>query len=375
MKVVHYIHSIDKKAGGTATFLQLLANNISNDIKISIATGVCFNPINIPNASVKYFSLELKNWFTLKRAFSTYLKMVKPDLVHINGIWTPQNWLFQKESQKLGIEVILSPHGMLEPYILKRNSLKKKLALFLYQNKAIKKVNYLHSTANSEFKQIRKLGYKQLNTIIPNGINIADIKTKQAFFNAEFKNILFLSRVHPKKGIELLIDAVSELNSQNVNVVIAGEGNENYIESLKKLVKVKGVEKQFSFVGGVYGKKKEELFNQADVFVLPTYSENFGIVVVEALAANIPVITTKGTPWEELNLNNCGWWIDLSVNNLKDSLETVISMRPDELKQMGARGRSLVEENYDIKKVTHKMIEFYHWIYDDTKIKPNFVKD
>lgn len=373
MHVIHYINSIDKAAGGTATFLQLLSNNITKDVKISVATSFCDNPLSMPNAAITYFNLKLKKWFELKKQFSTYLKSEKPHLVHINGIWTPQNWLFQKEAQKLGIVVILSPHGMLEPYILKRNSLKKKLAMFLYQNKAILSVNYLHTTAQSELDQVRNLGYKQLSGMIPNGIDISEIEKKQNPFNERVKNILFLSRVHPKKGIEILIDSVSKLNTYKINITIAGEGEASYIHKLKNYAKEKQVMQFFNFVGGLYGEEKKRVFQNADLFVLPTYSENFGIVIVEALASNIPVITTKGTPWEELNLYKCGWWINLSEENLKNTILEAINKSPKELEEMGEKGRVLVEEKYEIKQVTGQMSEFYKWVNDDASLKPNFL--
>src|SRR5690606_23665605 len=128
------------------------------------------------------------------------------------GIWNPQNWLFQQACSEMRIKVILSPHGMLEPYILKRNFIKKRIALALYQRKAIQSVNFLHTTASAELSQIRKLGFTAQAEIIPNVIDISNHIQKSSVQPSTSEiNILFLSRIHPKKGLELLIEAIKQI--------------------------------------------------------------------------------------------------------------------------------------------------------------------
>jgi glycosyltransferase involved in cell wall biosynthesis len=363
MKIIHFIASIDKKDGGTTAYMQLLANTLKTEVDLSIVTGQSPTPIQLSGVRISFFNPSLISWFVTLKFFSTLLKIEKPDLVHINGIWTPQNYLFQKEAQKLGIKVVLSPHGMLAPYILQRHPLKKKVALALYQNKAILNADYLHATAVSEKTNIRNLGYSQEITIVPNGIDINQILEKRRYRSDTIK-MLFLSRLHPVKGIELLIEAISLLNRNDIMVQIVGEGEDSYINSLKELSKEKGVATTIEFTGGVYGTKKWELYREADLFVLPTHSENFGIVIAEALATGLPVITTKGTPWKELETRNCGWWIDLSVDNLAQSISEALNKTASELKTMGENGKALVKEKYDIKAVASKMVSFYKTIIE-----------
>lgn len=178
------------------------------------------------------------------------------------------------------------------------------------------------------------------------------------------KQILFLSRIHVKKGIEFLLEAVAILKEQltDYTINIAGEGDADYIASLKNKAKELGIEKLINFCGGVYGENKWNLFRDADIFVLPTYSENFGIVVGEALACGTPVITTKGTPWEELNTEHCGWWTEIGSKATKEALSSFLTLSVEELKKMGYNGRRLIENKYSTKKIAQDMYLLYNKI-------------
>ncbi|MDD4969966.1 MAG: glycosyltransferase [Paludibacter sp.] len=360
MKVIHFITSIDKSAGGTTVYMQLISKELKGLIDLVVVTGYSPNPVELPGIEVRFLDLSMFRFLRLEKEFLNLIKYEKPDIVHINGIWEPQTGLFQEMAQELWIKVVLTPHGMLEPYILSRHLLKKKIALALYQDRAIKNADYMLATAQTELDQFRKLGYTKPAVIIPNGIETADVKYKTEWMKV--RNILFLSRVHPKKGLELLIEAVSLLENRNFKITIAGEGEPKYLESLKRLSIQYNVSHLFEFVGGIYGDDKWELYNQTDLFVLPTFSENFGIVVAEALATGIPVITTKGTPWQELETCQCGWWIDLTIQNLQNSLSEALNASPELLKSMGLRGQKLINEKYEIKAVAEKLKILYEKI-------------
>jgi glycosyltransferase involved in cell wall biosynthesis len=360
MKVIHYIESIDKTAGGTTEYMRLLSNALKSNIDLVVATGLSASPVNIEGVKIQFFDTKVLRWFGLLNEFRSFLKKENPAIVHINGIWTPQNWGFQKIAQELGIKVVLSPHGMLEPWILAHNPWKKKLGLFLYQNKAIRRAQHLHVTALMEKETIRNLGYTNELTIIPNGIDLSEIKKKKELYGT--KKVIFLSRIHPKKGIELLLEAWRMTNTQGWSLEIAGNGDDNYIQFLTQSANdINNVH----FVGAKYGEEKWDFLRSADVMVLPTHSENFGIVVAEALAVGLPVITTKGTPWEDLNIHNCGWWIDLSVSSLSSTLATVFSKDTLELKEMGLNGMKLIEDKYNINKIGIEIKKLYKKILNN----------
>lgn len=354
MRVIHYIASIDKSGGGTTEYMRLLSTALKNNVDLSIATSISNDPIVIEGIPIQFFNNTLLQWFSMLKEFEEFLKKEQPDLVHVNGIWSPQNWGFQKVAQKLGIKVVLSPHGMLEPWIMANNPLKKRLGMFLYQKRAIINADYLHATAQMEMNSIQSLGFKNPIVIIPNGIDLSAIKQVKKDYGK--RKMVFLSRIHPKKGIELLLEAWRNTDTTSWILEIAGNGDDKYIIELKESA---ADLQNVHFVGAKYGEDKWSFLRSADVMVLPTHSENFGIVVAEALAVGIPVLTTQGTPWEDLEKHQCGWWIDLSVVNLKTTLIQVFSTPIDSLERMGYNGKKLVEEKYDIKEVAKNMYSLY----------------
>jgi glycosyltransferase involved in cell wall biosynthesis len=373
MKILHYIPSIDRSSGGTAAYMQLLAKELGKFVDLHIVTHLSEQPVQIENAQIHYIPASFIQIRKVKRQWQQLLKTIETNIVHINCCWTPWCSLTQKWAQQLGYKVVLTPHGMLEPWIMQRHHWTRKMpALCLYQKNAVQKANYLHATAESEKNNLFRLGYNSRICVIPNGIEIENITIKSNW--AKTKTILYLSRIHPKKGIELLVDAVAQIKDflKGYKFIIAGEGDTRYIQLLKNRIQERNVTAFFDFVGGIYGEKKWELLQNADLFILPTYSENFGIVVAEALASGTPVITSTGTPWQELNTHHCGWWIDNDVNTIAKTLKEAISLSEEEYRQMGIRGRELIKNNYSIEIISQKMLQLYQWILKQGD-KPEFV--
>ncbi|MCF2575972.1 glycosyltransferase [Phocaeicola barnesiae] len=359
MKVIHYIPTIDRNWGGTTAYMQLLANELGKLTELHIFTHASENPVEIQNCQIH----NLPSWkhpVAMKREFTRLLNQIQPDMFHVNGCWTPGCALTQKWAQEMGIKVVLTPHGMLEPWILARHYWTRKVpALLLYQKAAVKKADYLHATADSEKENLLKLGYNPRIEVIPNGIEVDNISVKKNWERK--KRILFLSRIHIKKGIEFLLEAVALLKDKLEGYVIeiAGEGEQEYIARLKQKAKELQIESLVQFCGGVYGDQKWKLFQAADVFVLPTFSENFGIVVAEALACGTPVITTQGTPWQELETAHCGWWTETGTQPTADALNKFLQLSVKELERMGRNGRRLVEQKYSSRKMAEDMVELY----------------
>ena len=359
MKVLHYIPSIDRTSGGTTTYLQMLAKELGNLAELHIVSHASDNPVKQENCQM-HFIASWKHIIEMKRQWRCLLNEVKPDIVHINCCWIPGCALTQKWAQQFGYKVVLTPHGMLEPWIMKRHYLTKKVpALLLYQKATVKNADCLHATSESEKENLLKLGYNRYIAIIPNGINVESIVMKQSW--ERNRQILFLSRIHVKKGVEFLLEAVAALKKTLIGytINIAGEGDATYIEQLKVGAQALGISGMVRFCGGVYGEQKWKLLREADVFVLPTHSENFGIAVAEALACGTPVITTKGTPWQDLERKHCGWWTEIGTEPLVAALQDFLSINEPQLETMGKCGRQLIEERYSAKSMAGKMFRLY----------------
>lgn len=369
MKVIEVIGSLDKRSGGPSRSVPQTCEQVSLlGVNIKLIARPSQNPVKINNSSG--FNVSFYN---LKELFLFGLTLSKKDatIIHLQHIWDPYIHIMAWFSRIKGIPYLITPRGMLEPWIMNRHRWKKQLAMFLYQSRDIRNAACLHATCEMEKVSIRKLGFRNPIALIPNGIDFEKIPAPKQVFDK--KRIVFLSRIHLKKGIELLLEAWGNLNTGGWVLEIAGEGDDTYIKELEKKI-ANGTNRNVSMAGPKYGDDKWTFLKSADCFILPTYSENFGIVIAEALAVGVPVITTKGAPWQELVTYECGWWIELSVNNLMAALTEVMKTNPDELLAMGQRGRQLILQNYDIRKVAQKMTKLYQWIDDGSKEnRPPFV--
>lgn len=368
MKILHYIPSIDRASGGVGAYMQLLTKDLGKLVELHVVTHKSDNELNLQNCTLHYIGSNWMPWSSTKTEFLSLLEELSPDVFHTNCCWLPLSALTSMWAKDKGYKVVYTPHGMLEPWIMQRHYWTKKfLAIHLFQKKGVAVADMVHSTADSECENLTKLAWNKKICTIPNCVDLDSIDEQLSSIRSlkdsseNKKTMLFLSRVHVKKGINFLIEAVATLkdNLDGWKLKIAGEGENSYIEELKFLAKELGIDDKVEFLGGVYGDEKWKLYNEASLFVLPTHSENFGIVVAEALACRVPVITTMGTPWSELNELNCGWWTEIGAKPTADAIASFLSKSKDELYEMGERGRKLVERKYSCKTVAMQFSKMY----------------
>lgn len=360
MKIIHYIPSIDRTAGGTSTYMQVLAKGLGEIAEVHIITHASENPLAMENCTVHYVPEYNSFKGSWRKRVAEMMEVVKPDIVHVNCCWMPACAAVQRIAQKHGYKVVLTPHGMLEPWIIKRHYWTRKVpALLLYQKAAVRKADCIQSTAESERDNILKLGYNSNIKVVKLGIDADGIEMKKSW--KKTRQILFLSRVHVKKGINFLIEAAAVLRSelQGYNILVAGEGDADYVTEMKRMIADNGLQDIVQLVGGVYGDEKWRLFQTSDFFVLPTHSENFGLAIAESLASGTPVITTVGTPWHDLNDTNSGAWIEIGTQPLVETLRKFLALSDDELEAMGRNGRRLIEEKYSAHVMAKEMMEVY----------------
>ena len=238
---------------------------------------------------------------------------------------------------------------------------KKRLAWNLYQRRDLESAAVLHATAEQEAESFRQLGLRPPIAIIPNGTDLPEWRDL-AYPKGTPRKMLFLSRIHQKKGLLELVQAWQIVKPTGWKMIIAGPDEGGHQKIVEAAIQQAGLQDAFTFTGSVYGDEKEALYRSAEVFVLPTFSENFGLVVAEALACGVPVITTKGAPWQGLHTHRCGWWIDIGVEPLVAALREATTLPPNALRDMGQRGRVYVEQNFGWPGIAEQMLSVYRWV-------------
>jgi glycosyltransferase involved in cell wall biosynthesis len=225
----------------------------------------------------------------------------------------------------------------------------------------LERADLLHATCEEEYKDLRRIGLKQPVLIVANGIDLPVLQERSS--HDHMRTLLFLSRAHPKKGIEALLDAWASLEHQHAEwqLRIAGPGGLDYIEALKAQASNNGSHR-VAFTGPVYGAEKDAAYRNADLFVLPTHSENFGMVVAEALSHECPAIVSQGAPWAGLETEGCGWWIPNDVESLRNALGTAMSLPPNQLRAMGAKGRAWMRRDFSWDAISATMEAGYQWL-------------
>jgi glycosyltransferase involved in cell wall biosynthesis len=230
------------------------------------------------------------------------------------------------------------------------------------QGRSIRDSACFHVTCDAERAEVRAAKLRGPIAVIPCGIDIPEL-TPLSRQSSGPRRVLFLGRVHPTKGVDTLIRAWRSVQhrASDWELQIAGPDNDGYLPKMRKLAMSLGAER-ISFAGPVYGQEKGKMYQQADVFVLPTHSENFGISVAEALSYGVPVIVTRGAPWAGIEQRRCGWWIENNQESLSDCLRQVTGMRSEDLFTWGGRGRVWMANDFSWRQVGRMMYETYLWI-------------
>lgn len=373
MIVLHYIPTLSPLDGGTATYMQQLAGSLGQKVTLHIVTHRKAEELEVRHASLHALTNSWRLW-QVRKELKQILAEVRPDVVHVNCCWRPIFALVAVWAKEAGYRVVLTPHGMLEPWIVRRHYWSLKVpSLLLWQRKAFLCADVVHATAETEREHIEQLSkeccllhdwHPQVR-VIANAIDTESIALRKSWRKSH--TLLFMSRLHPKKGLEMLLTAFDELSADQgplsgYQLLIAGEGDEAYVRGLKTMIEGKTQRAQIKLLGGVYGAAKWQLLQDADLMVLPSHSENFGLVVAEALASGTPVLTTHGTPWAELNDRGCGWCVSIGLEALKQALTQFSQCDEEQLATMGHEGRKLVEEKYSASMMAEQFVEMYHSI-------------
>jgi len=288
------------------------------------------------------------------------------DILHDNGIWLPHNHRLALLAERRGIIRVVSTRGMLEPWALSHKQLKKRLAWCLYQRRDLGHARCHHTTAESEARNVRNLRLGVPVVVVPNGVDVPEERsclcgsgTKKAFRR---RTALFLGRIYPVKGLPMLVEAWARVRPEGWLLRIAGPDEAGHQKQVERAVAAADLGEVVSFTGPILHQMKKSAFFDADLFVLPTHSESFGVVVAEALAHGLPVLTTTAAPWSILPESGCGWWVDATVDGIAEGLRQATILDSETLRSMGAKGRALISAKFGWKRIANLMLSTYQAI-------------
>lgn len=301
------------------------------------------------------------------------------NIIHFHGAWTFHILPLLRKQQK---PTVISPHGAFHKISLEKSKIKKFIAKYLYIKRCYQNVSCVHALSLQEARDIRDYGIQNIPiAVIPNGINIREELNINYLLKDELlkkangrRIILSLSRLHVSKGIDILIEAIDKLRAFDKEFVlfIAGSGDPKYEQHLIEKTNRKGLNENIFFLGEMIGDSKTTVYSIADIFILPSFNEGFGLTVLEAYRQKLPVITTTSTPFNEINKVGCGWFVNPTSEDLFESLRDFMKLDKKQLSSMGSQGYNWISTNYSIDNTNKKMEDLYEWLLGKNK-KPDFL--
>lgn len=290
-----------------------------------------------------------------------------PDIVHVHGIWTPALHRVVARATESKIPIVWSPHGMLAPWAMRHKGWKKWPAWWIWQRRDLAKASIIHVTTELESGWVRGLGLRNRLSIVPLGTLLPRKNCDQPINE---KIVLFVGRIYPVKGLVNLVKAWAILSDYSS---VLGEGSEfgmwklrivgpdeaGHKAELERLIKENNLGKSVEFAGAEFGEALGREYDRCECLVLPSFTENFGATVLEALSHGKPCIASTFTPWRELSERECGWWVSNEPTELAKAIGGMIDAGDTIRRQMGARGRKLVEEKYSWSGVASQLLKEY----------------
>lgn len=295
------------------------------------------------------------------------------DILHTNSLWMMPNIYPKAAIRNTTCSLVVSPRGTLSAWAVNRARLRKWIVWRLGQRQTLETAHCIHVTSQDELRDVRMLGLRNPVAVIPNGVACPDLLPRNRISETENKlerTVLFLARIHPKKGVEILLNAWKILQSQlndfyQWKLRIVGPINHQYAESMRRKASTERLQ-NVVFEGEFTGAAKSQAFRNADLYVLPSHSENFGISVAEALAHGVPAIVFQGAPWSGLNQRRAGWWIEPGLDSLVETLKIAMSLTDEERQDLGLAGHLWMKEEFDWRIIGQQMAEVYTWLRTGT---------
>lgn len=356
MNILHTIDSLSPACGGTTSCTTELLNGLR----------ACGANAEILTRADRQFSFSP---LMITPRLRLTLRQKRADIYHTHGLWRDVNLATCTHARRRHVPCVLSPHGMLYPEALRHRASAKRIMLSLIQRYYPGKINCIHVTSEQELYHVRKLFPHTRTALIP--LPIAEPHTPPIRDNHRNFRVGYLGRLHPIKNLENLIRAWGLLQIPNAELIIYGDGNPIYTESLHKLAEQVGSQ-GVVFAGFLSDREKYGALASLDVYCAPSHQENFGMSIAEALLVGTPVLASYHTPWSILSKHNCGSWQGNSPAELAEGLMAFYRLSQEERSSMGKRGSRLIRSQFSTETVSRQMLQLYHYLLGNES-KPDFV--
>lgn len=393
MKVLHtYAFSTVERGGGIATYLPpLLRESYEKGIETEWVSQSWpgDGPVAPPSQRVPLHLAATKDptGFGYSRDLKSLVTVAakRSDVLHGHGIWMYIDYLTAGAARDLGKPHVFSPQGCLEPWALTRSRWKKAPVRRLFADGALRRMACIHATNRREAENVRALGLENPIAVIPNGIDPAAFAElpDRATLSERFpevagkKVVLFLSRIHPKKGPLRLAEAWGTLAGDfpGWHLVVAGNDEIGHRAEVERALKARGVMDRATFTGPMIGADELVAMAAADVFVLPSLSEGFSMVILEAMASGLPVLLTPGCNFPEAVSAGAALETAPDARGTEQGLRRLMRMTDEERREMGERGRALVTTRYTWERVVRDLKQVYEWCLDGGTAPPVVLTD
>ena len=366
MRILHAVRDLDVRSGGPSRSVTATAEYVARE---GGECGVLYSrrseKVYYRSKTDEQFSRHELPGTVSVDCLDAVLRDQRIDVLHIHGIWT--RWLHHAcaYASRRSIPYVIAPRGMLEPWAMNQKWIKKKLAWWVYQRGDLQSAARIHATSELEKQAIEALGITTQCVVIPNGVEIPESISSQSNATCSDKRrVLFLSRLHPKKGADLLVEAWARVHPSGWECVIAGPDDSGYAKEIKRLISKYKLEGSIHVYPEIEDQQKWQAYRESSLFVLPSHSENFGLVVAEAFGAGLPVITTTKTPWARVNADRSGWCVEDTIEGITSALRAATGFDRHVLSEMGARGRAVVEREYSWRATATQLMCMYEAMGD-----------
>jgi len=392
MKILHVIANLAPRYGGPSKACWEMARAVAKlGHQVSIYTtnqdgsGELEVPLDRPvyrdGVEIRYFPIQPPRFWgtSLPLALALRRQIPASDLVHIHSLYLFHSLVAGSYCRRYNIPYLLRPHGTLDPFIHRRHRWRKGLMEFAFEHRNIRQAAALHFTTAEEAQLAAPFTFQTPGVVVPLGIDLDEFAglPRPGRFRARYPEIgdkhiiLFFGRINFKKGLDILVKAFGHVahRRNDVHLVIAGPDNDGWGARVSTWLAEEGVLARTTFTGMLLGLEKLAVWRDASIFALPSYSENFGLAVIEAMAAGLPVIISDQVNiWREVQANQAGKVIPCDAAALADQLLDLLD-HPEAAAGMAQRGKTLVQNHFQWPQIGQSLADAYARILDEHRRK------